>query len=874
MGFAPRSFFRSFTLLYVAMNAIAASAQERLPLQSGWAIQLSAKVQDTGDVISTAKFHATDWTPISVPNTVVSAFVQNKTYPDPYYGKNLRELPGMTYEIGKNFANEPMDPSSPFAVPWWYRTEFRLPATFSGKSVALHFDGINYRANIWLNGQKIASSDEVAGAWRIYEFDVTKFVKPGVNTLAAEIFAPKENDLGITFVDWNPTPPDKNLGLFRPVYLTMSGPVTLRHAQVRSKVAADAKSAELTLDVDVHNTTDKPVRGTLRGTAGTIPFSAKVDLAPGETKDLELTSKEVREFAVKNPQLWWPAQIGTPALHDLQVSFLINGAVSDSLKEKFGIREITSEMNPQQQLMFRVNGKPILIRGGGWATDMMLRFDPKRTEREVRYAQDMGFNTIRLEGKLEPKEFFDLTDRLGILVMAGWCCCDHWEKWENWKPADHKIAELSAVDQIKRLRAHPSLLVWLNGSDNPPPAEVEKVYLDAEMRCKWPNPTLSSATANPAHFSGASGVKMTGPYDYVPPDYWSSDPGKFGGAWGFNTETSPGPAIPPAESMRAMLPKEHQWPPDDWWDFHAGGGQFKDINIYKDAMAQRYGPSDTLDQFTMKAQAMNYEGIRAMFEAFGENKYKSTGVIQWMMNNGWPSTIWHLYDWYLRPGGGYFGAKKATEPLHAQYSPKDGSLWIVNSTYADAAGLKLTAQTLALDGSAKTQKQFTADVKADSANRVTDALAVDGDGAYFLSLRLTDKAGKLLSSNFYWLSAKPDTLDWDKSTWYFTPTTSYADFKALDSMPKVKLQYSSTSVRSGDKVHTTVKIKNPSKNVAFLVRLKANKGGEEILPVLWQDNYFSLLPGEAREITATHDAADVGAGKITVTAQGWNSQAE
>ena len=168
----------------------------------------------------------------------------------------------------------------------------------------------------------------------------------------------------------------------------------------------------------------------------------------------------------------------------------------------------------------------------------------------------------------------------------------------------------------------------------------------------------------------------------------------------------------------------------------------------------------------------------------------------------------------------------------------------------------------------------TADAKADSANRISDAIAVDGDGAYFLSLRLTDKAGTLLTSNFYWLSTKPDTLDWDKSTWYFTPATSYADFKALDSMPKVKLQYSSTSVRTGGKVHTTVKIKNPSKNVAFLDRQKANKGGEEIMPVLWQDNYISLLPGEAREITATHDAADVGTGKITVTAQGWNTQAD
>jgi exo-1,4-beta-D-glucosaminidase len=876
MPFLARLSARFLALIYVVSSLVMAQAraQERLPLASGWSIQTSAKVQEKGEVISTPQFRPAGWVGITVPNTIVSALVHNKTYPDPYYGKNLRELPGMTYPIGENFANVPMDPSSPFAVPWWYRTQFQLPAAWRGKSVALHFDGINYRATVWLNGTKIAGPDEIAGAWRIYEFNVTKALKPGTNTLAVEVTAPKENDLAITFVDWNPTPPDKNLGLFRQVYLTASGPVTLRHAFVRSKVAADGKSAQLTFNVDAHNTTDKAVRGTLRGTAGTIPFSTEIQLAPGETKDVELTAKEVPGFAVKNPQLWWPAQMGTPALHDLHASFVVHGAVSDSLQQRFGIREITSEMNEQQQRMFRVNGKPILIRGGGWATDMMLRIDPKRVEHEVRYAQDMGFNTIRLEGKLEPKEFFELTDRLGMLVMAGWCCCDHWEKWENWKPEDYKVSAQSQEDQLKRLRSHPSILVWLDGSDNPPPAEVEKAYLEVANKCKWPNPTLSSATAKPAQFSGPSGVKMTGPYDYVPPDYWSSDPGKYGGAWGFNTETSPGPAVPPAESIRAMLPKEHQWPPDDWWDFHAGGGQFKNINVYKDALKQRYGPADSLEQFTMKAQAMNYEGIRAMFEAYGESKYKSTGVIQWMMNNGWPSTIWHLYDWYLRPGGGYFGAKKATETLHAQYSPKDGSLWIINSGYTDVPRLKLTAQVLGLDGTHRTQKDFTSDAKADSATRISDAIPIDGEGAYFLSLHLADASGKIVSSNFYWLSTKPDTLDWEKSTWYYTPATTYADFTALDNMPKVKLQYSSTSVRKGDEVHTTVKLKNPSKNVAFLIRLKANKGDQEILPVLWQDNYFSLLPGEAREITATHDAADVGPGKISVTAEGWNTQAQ
>ena len=323
--------------------------------------------------------------------------------------------------------------------------------------------------------------------------------------------------------------------------------------------------------------------------------------------------------------------------------------------------------------VFSINGKNILIRGGGWSPDMMMREDAQRLRDQFRYVQDMGLNTIRLEGKLEIKEFFDLADEHGILLIAGWCCCSHWEHWPNWKPQDFTIAEQSARDQIYRLRGHPSLLAWMNGSDNPPPPDVEQTYLKVEKDLLWPNPVISSATAKLAGFSGESGVKMTGPYEYVAPSYWQTDKsdsshlqcnqGGCGGAYGFNTETSMGPAVPPIESIRAMVGKDHLWPIDEVWNYHAGGGAFKDLHVFTDALNARFGPATSAEDYAVKSQMQTYEGVRAMYEAYSRNKYVSTGVIQWMLNNAWPSMIWHLYDFYLRPGGGYFGAKKAMEPL-------------------------------------------------------------------------------------------------------------------------------------------------------------------------------------------------------------------
>jgi exo-1,4-beta-D-glucosaminidase len=864
-----------------------------LALRDGWSLQSSCKVEKPGEVISSSKFTPTGWYGVTVPTTVVAALVKQKVYPNPDFGMNLRRLPGMDYPIGANFSNIPMQQDSPFMVPWWYRKVFTLPESYKGKTIWLDFAGINYRANIFLNGKQIAKKDDVAGAWRTYEFNITAAAVLGKpNVLAIEIFSPTDRDLAITFVDWNPAPPDKNMGLFREVSVRTSGPVAVRYPTVVSKLEGDGK-AHLTVTALVKNGTNQAVKGMLKGKIENTEFSQDVELGPNEQKDVTFDPAQVSQLNIDSPRLWWPAQVGKPELYKLQLSFFVNqlgetafnvSPRSDQAETQFGIREITSELNTNGKRVFSINGKKFLIRGGGWSPDMMLRENSQRLKDEFDYVQDMGLNTIRLEGKLEPKEFFDLADRRGILVMAGWCCCDHWEHWANWKPEDYAIAQQSLRDQIYRLRGHPSLLVWLNGSDNPPPPDVEQTYLKVEKELLWPNPVISSATAKPTTVTGDSGVKMSGPYEYVAPAYWMQDSlganhpqscnqGGCGGGYGFNTETSPGPAVPPIESIEAMLPKEHQWPIDDWWNFHAGGGAFKDLHVFTDALDARYGKATGLEDYTMKSQAQSYEGIRAMYEAYSRNKYTSGGVIQWMLNNAWPSMIWHLYDWYLRPGGGYFGAKTALQGLDPVYGYDDNSIYVVNSHFESAPGLRVQTKVLNLDMSEKFSNESTVDVPEDGVVKVIGLPEISGlSPTYFVALRISDANGKMLGSNFYWLSTKPETIDWAKSNWYTTPTASYADFTSLSQLPKVKLNVTEHSEKQGENEITHVTVENQSKSLAFFVRLKVDKskGGDEILPVLWEQNYVSLMPGEKREISATYRASELGAAKPYVEVSGWN----
>jgi exo-1,4-beta-D-glucosaminidase len=877
----------------------AAATATRMELHQGWTLQSSCKVSQGGEVLSTDAFKPLGWIAATVPSTVLAAQVAAGEFPDPYFGENLRKIPGTSYPIGQNFAEHAMPKDSPYACSWWYRTEFRLPQDYLGRVVWLHFDGINYRANIWLNGRKLADAMNVAGAYRVYEFNATPFLHQiGVNVLAVETFAQTEHDLGINFVDWAPLPPDKDMGLWRDVYLTASGPVTVRFPQAITHFPDDTlQRANLTVMAELHNVSDLPVEGVLEGSFEKRVFHQNVKLAPGESRTVRFAPEDFPQLRVNEPKLWWPAPLGPQNLNTLEMRFLIAGKVSDEQHIRFGIREITAELNgptphpgkmyhigsgklvdtDTRPLLFRVNHKKILIRGAGWCPDLLLRTPKEQLETQFRYIRDMNLNAVRLEGKLGSDKFFDLADQMGVLVIAGWCCCSHWEDWNKWKPGDLEIATDSLRSQILRLRSHPSLMLWMNGSDFPPPAEVEPAYIKVLRETAWPNPYVSSASAMPTSVTGASGMKMTGPYDYVPPSYWLTDPNKYGGAYGFITETGPGPAIPLKSSLEKMIPQDHLWPMDAVWNFHSGAGRdFNNLDHYNAAMDAIYGPPAGLDDYLNKSQAMAYDGERAMFEAYARNKYGSTGVIQWMLNNAWPSVVWHLYDYFMQPAGGYFGTKKACEPLHIQYSYDDRSVDVVNSLHRDFSALTVTAALYDFDLHQIFRGRAQLDAAPDSVQRV---LAIpDITPAHevsFLKLTLQDNVGKVVSSNFYWLPSKPSTFDWDLERTnehaYYSSVTDYEDLAELNRLPRVRVEASATveHLERGDAVR--VRLHNPSRGLAFQIRLGIHeeKRQDEILPVFWQDNYFSMLPGESRDVVARYSPHKL-EGHPQLTVGGWN----
>ena len=914
----PRLLSNLLVLLisYSVFAANPPASVTRLDLHTDWQLQSACVLQGSatgpaglknndhpgldGEILSSPLYRPIGWISTSVPNTIVAAQVAAGLIKDPFYGMSLRKLPGMDYPLGSMFSNLAMLDTSPYKCGWWYRTQFRLPAGFANHAVSLHLEGVNYRADVWLNGKQVASKTDIAGTWRVFDLNLSSgLLYFGQNILAIEVFPPTESDLAITWVDWAPSPPDKNTGLFRDVYLTASGPVQLRFPYVASKLDDTYATVQLTPIVEAWNATGHAVTADVTWEIQGRKVHQEVPLEAEQKKTVSFDPAQFRELTLKDPKLWWPAEMGTPALYHARVSVTADGKPSDAQDVTFGVRRVTSELSNGHTL-FKINGRPVLIRGGGWAPDLLLRSTPQGMDTEFRYVRDLGLNTIRLEGKLETQAFYDLADKYGILIMAGWCCCDMWERWNEWGTEQYRIAQASQRDQVRLLRNHPSMLVWLNGSDNPPIPTVESMYLRIEKEELWPNPTLSSASATPTTVTGSSGVKMTGPYDYVPPNYWLTDT-KLGGAWGFNTETSPGPAIPPPVSLRRFLPPDKLWPQNEVWGFHEGGERFQSLNYYNTSLEHRYGAPKDINDFVRKAYAMDYEGERAMFEAYARNKFNSTGVIQWMLNNAWPSLIWHLYDYYLVPAGGYYGTRKATEPMHVLYSYNDRSVAVVSSLNTSYL-VKVTATLYNFDGTQKWTQDAMVDVfpeKASTAFTVPEL--PDLSTTYFLELYATDRFSKVESHNFYWLSTKPDELDWQKThDTAVTPQSAYADMTALQDLAPVVLRVQNKPATSpcatpfavkpaagpttppviasecdGGFLYQLLTVSNPTKNLAFMVHLRLVKSdGEDVVPTFFADNFVSLLPGESRTIGVRYRAADLGKLPAHYEVSGWNVQSE
>jgi exo-1,4-beta-D-glucosaminidase len=423
-----------------------------------------------------------------------------------------------------------------------------------------------------------------------------------------------------------------------------------------------------------------------------------------------------------------------------------------------------------------VNGKPILIRGAGWSQDMLLRTDENRLRDQFRLVEDMNLNTIRLEGKLETEEFFHLADQAGHPGDAGLVLLRPLGALEGLDPGGSDDRHASLRSQMLRLRHHASLLVWLNGSDNPPPP-MWSARIWRSRRDALAQPDFSSAVvADNGGRHGLSGVKMTGPYDYVAPSYWYVDK-QNGGALRLQHGNQPRTGDSIAGQPEEVLPDAEAWPPTANWSYAQRRQRVRRISRssmrrWRPSMPSRARPPNT----SAMAQTMEYDSERAMFEAYSRNKYASTGVIQWMLNNAWPSMIWHLYDYYLDAGAGYFGTKKACEPLHIQYSYDDRSIVVVNSTYEPlrrASCQRPRAQS-GVEGVVYAPKTR---LDAGPTARIAfhdSGEPVLGRRANFLHRSdLTDKAGKVVSRNFYWVPGTLTTFDWSKTDYTHTPAARH-----------------------------------------------------------------------------------------------------
>lgn len=838
-------------------------------LQSHWQIQSSSKVDAGDETISTLGFKPQNWYPGKVPSSTLGSLVDDGVFKDVFFNRNLENIPaGM------------------FDDPWWYRNTFNIDKIDPGQVFRLRFDGISYRADIWLNGKKIASEDTIEGSFRQFIINVTPFIKKGENVLALKVSKAEGGDLNIGFVDWNPEPADNNMGIWRSVHLMSSGPVTIEEPFIFTNVdTATLDHAAITLKIKLHNYSDHEINGTLNANVEKdIHISKEVRLIAGETKEVILDSNDYSAVKIDHPKLWWTHDLGKPNLYSLEINYVTNNQISDVRKMKFGIRSIVGYWTEQGFRAYRLNGKNILIKGGGWTDPMLLNATPEYERAGIDYAVHTNLNAIRMEGFWgHDQHLFDLCDEKGILVMAGFSCQWEWkgifggkyeDKYGSIITADQMdIAAKSWHDQIVWLRNHPSIFVWLYGSDKWPRPELEQKYLDVLKADDPTRPYIQSAKEWISEITGATGVKMRGPYDYVPPDYWYLDK-SYGGAFGFNTETGPGPEIPVLESLQKMIPKDSLWPIGSSWLYHAARGQFHNLTAYNNAMNERLGHATTLTDYLRKAQYLNYEGMRAMYEAFEVNRFRASGIIQWMYNASWPKLWWQLYDFYLMPTGAFYGARDANEPLHISYNYVDTGVIVMNNTSAmvNALSAQITVYDFSMNKVLQ-QKLPVNNLKSQEVRKIFRLPSeMDVSKTWFLDLRLFDKQNNKLSTNFYVLSTQGDSLDEKKSTWYITPQSQYADLTMLENLPKVKLTVAETRMVNGDSTILTERIKNPSSNLAFMVYLdlKKEKTNESVVPVFWKENYFTLLPGEERTVSVWCHTSDLNGQKAKVVVGGWN----
>ncbi len=858
------------------------SRKMEMVLEKNWAVQSSDKVHETGEKVSKAGFDTRDWYPAVMPSTILKTLVENKVYKDPYYGTNLSESKGY-FPADTYLYDLPED--SPFSVPWWFRTEFELPR--GRDHVWLHLSSLNYKANIWLNGVQIADINEIAGVHRIYDLDITGHaVQGGKNCLALEITPPvKGTDLSVRWMQGSRMVPDKDAGIWYDVKIIRNGALRISHPHITTDLnLPDTTIAFVTLTAEIMNQSGKDVRGVLEGKIRPVDNLAEGGNSAGgeETfdfaKDLMVRSNSVKKVKVcieiKNPELWWPYMSGKQNLYDLRLRVKpVSRKISDEQNIRFGIRKVTSYLEDfghsgnQYVRIFRINGKDIFIKGGNWTQTLMLEKNPERNEAEILHMRNMHFNAIRTEGFWGDDHFFDLCDKYGIMMFDGTNCCSIWERWDKWNDRSYEIAGKSVRDQIIRKRNHPCFVDWLLASDKHVPFRAEKLYTEMVEKYDGTRPYQSNAMYSTTPICGCTGLDhdpYPETYTYLPPSAWygmrpKDERGNFGPYefFEFNTEVGPGAEIiPPMESMRAMMPEEELWPKSKSWDIRLSSDEFSYQST--DAFYSRYGEPKDLESYTVKAQAFQKEAFRAMTEAFRKNKYKSSGILIYRLNAGWPSLCYYLYDYYLRPNGAYSGVQQGYEPLHVLYAYDDHSVVVVNDLYRNFQDLTVTAQVFNMDMTLKYAAEEKVDIGADAVRPVLKIPKTEGlTQTYFLNLELKNDAGELLSSNFYWLTTRDD---------------ADADFRELMKLPQVELKATTSYREEGKEGVVRVTLTNASDQLAFLINPKILAGlhGKELLPSYWSAGYFSVLPSSSREIEAKFNLDLLDGQRPYLMLEGWN----
>ncbi len=829
-------------------------------LSDGWAVQSSQKINANGVALSQTGLDVSDWYSAKVPSTVMATLVDNGLYKDLFVGDNYTKAS-----------------RGEFNVSWWYRTEFDSPKSDELQNVMLQFDGVTYRANVWLNGVQIASKDDMFGPFRMFGYDVTGVLKDR-NALAVEIFRAEKGEPNIGFVDWNPRPLDENMGIFREVRLVTSGSVSMSDTWVRPRVNTDTyKEAWLSVETMLNNFTKSPVEGKLVGEIEGKKFSVPIALAAGENKKVIVTADDAKCLHVKNPRLWWCNNMGEPNMYNIDVKFVVDDVVTSAQNIDFGIRHIESYFDEDGHRGFKLNGQNVLIKSAGWTDDIFLRDNETTNDIQARYVKDMNLNSIRFENVWGTnRNIYDLCDKYGLLALVGWSC--QWE-WENYIgiPDDEFGAIKSSHDmwlltesmrqQVIWLRNNPSVFVWMVGSDKLPMPEHEKMYVDLLPQIS-DMIYLAAAAMRNSEVSGSTGVKMMGPYEYVAPNYWYVDK-RAGGAYGFNTETGPGSELPVEESIAKMIPEDKLWPISKEWDYHCttAAEAFNKMNVTTEAITNRYGEAKNLKEYLDRAHLLSYESVRAMFEAFRVNKNSgATGVVQWMLNSAWPSMYWQLYDYYLIPTSAYYATKKGNEPLQLIYNYGDNYIYALNATMNSYDNLKANVKGYSIDSEELYAKDKEFSIGANDVVKLFEVVNDAKNSMLFLSL--CDSKQKQITDNFYLLASEYDKHDWRKSSWWGIPMEQYADYKDVATIESAAVLVEVT--KNGNKLEA--KLTNKSNNIAMFVHLLGkDKSGEVLYPVFWNDNYVTLQPNEVRVLECDFGSEELLNKLCEVKVSGWNT---